>query len=460
MNRPLFVRVALALLAIAMFAVPAQASAGKHHGGKKPLVVCKHGCQYRTIQKAVNNSGRNDTIKIKPGTYREGVIVEGSKHDGLTIEGTSKNPRKTVLDGKNVQTPDGFAQNAIEGLNVKKLTLKNMWGKNYLSNGFFVHSDKADDGVPNSKIRCRDYLMKNLIASFNRGYGLFAFGCIGGRITQSTGWGQGDSAFYIGATPPQAHPKWTSLDHLDGHENVLGFSGTNSRYVDIKQSNFYNNGVGIVPNTLTSEPYIQSEDGKIHDNNIFWNNFNYFLPNSRVDTVSDGLGEIGGQTVQYPTGVGIVMLGTDGWVIRDNNIFGNFKYGAVTVSNPLVDNNGAVVKNNSFIDNKMGRNGSDTNAVDFFADGSGNGNCWSGNDSSTFDHSSTSPDVILYQPCPGNPNLGGTGTSIGNGEQFGEIVNYATTDPPENQECSWTKHSHPKFKSYKALNITPGPNCN
>ena len=33
----------------------------------------------------------------------------------------------------------------------------------------------------------------------------------------------------------------------------------------------------------------------------------------------------------------------------------------------------------------MGRGGTDTNAVDFFSDGSGSGNCYSGNVSSTFD---------------------------------------------------------------------------
>ena len=303
--------------------------------------------------------------------------------------------------------------------------------------------------------------MKNLLASFNRAYGMYAFGCIGGRITKSTGWGHGDSAFYIGGTPVQGNPKWTSLDHLDGHENVLGFSGTNSRYVDIKQSNFYNNGVGVVPNTLDSEPYIPATEGKIHDNNIFWNNFNYFLPNSKVATVSDGLGTIEGfGTVQYPTGVGVVLLGTDGWVVRDNNIFGNFKYGALTVSNPLVEDDAAAVVHNSFINNTMGKGGTDTNAVDFLADGSGNGNCWSGNVSSTFNPSANFPNNSdLYPACPVDPNTGGTGTATGDSEQCAEIILYVITDPPENQECSWTKHSHPSFKSYKPLNITPGPDC-
>ena len=84
MNRRLVVRVLTALLAVAMFAVPASAVAGK--GGKKkdkPLVVCKHGCKYRTIQKAVDKAGKtdkkNDMIKVKPGKYVEGVAASPAR---------------------------------------------------------------------------------------------------------------------------------------------------------------------------------------------------------------------------------------------------------------------------------------------------------------------------------------------------------------------------------------------
>ncbi len=106
-------------------------------------------------------------------------------------------------------------------------------------------------------------------------------------MTKSEGYGHGDSAFYVGASPPQNNPKTTRLDHLESYENVLGFSGTNARYLVIEKSNFYNNGVGVVPNTLDSEPFEPAADSVIRNNNIFWNNFNYFLPNSRVKTVSE-----------------------------------------------------------------------------------------------------------------------------------------------------------------------------
>jgi hypothetical protein len=462
MKRSPWIVIAISALAAAILMAPAAADAKK-----KSVDVCKHGCDYRTIQDAVDHTGKNAVINVEPGTYREGVLVEGSKHDGITIQGTDKNPKKTVLNGDRAKGPDGQpAQDGIGFQGVDKSTVQNMTVKNYLANGVhWVGPDTGKDKGP-----CKGFLGKNMVVAFNRSYGLFSFNCIGGRMTKSVGYGQGDSAYYVGATPEQANPKTTKLDHLDGHENVLGYSGTNSKYVDITDSDFYNNGVGVVPNTLDSEPYEPSANGVIENNNIFWNNFNYFLPNSPVKTVSNGLGTVAGVgTIQYPTGVGIVLLGSDGWIIRNNNIFGNFKWGAAVVSDPFncegpaTDNcpagDDAVPNGNQFIDNQMGRSGTDTNAVDFFSQGAGDGNCFSGNTSSTFEHSATMLDAQLYPTCPALPGTGGNGSTTGDGEQFGDLAGYVTTNPPENQECSWTKHDHPAFEDFKPLTITPGPTC-
>ncbi len=446
--------VAVALLGFGAASAFAQSGSGasaaakpKAKAHKRPLVVCKHGCRYRTIQSAVDASGRNAVINVKPGKYVEGVIVEGHGHDGLTIRGVGRSARSVILDGKNAKGPNGLAQNGVEGSNVNNLRLIKMWARNYATNGFFVHTDRVN---PN-RVDCRGFLMKNLIASFNRSYGMYAFRCIGGRITHSIGYGHGDSAFYIGATPPQKKPKWTSLDHLRGFENVLGFSGTNSRYINIHDDYFYNNGVGIVPNTLDSEPYEPSATGIIRNNKIFWNNFNYFLPNSRVATVSGGLGEFMGATIQYPTGVGIVLLGTDGWRVFNNDIFGNFKWGVAPISNPLNEGDNAINLNNAIINNRMGRSGTDLNGTDFFSDGSGKGTCYQNNGvNSTYDPGDAPNSELYPQTCPTDI---GPGTSVGDTSQFLQLVGYVTTDPPSKQECSWTKHSHPPYKKFKPLNL-------
>ena len=111
--------------------------------------------------------------------------------------------------------------------------------------------------------------------------------------------------------------------------------------------------------------------------------------------------------------------------------------------------------------NKNGRGGSDPNAVDFFVDGSGSGNCFQGNSSSTFDPSSSASTASLYPKCPAPPPpASGTGGSIGDpDQQFGDLVGYVISDPPETQQCSWTEAPHPKFKKFKPFTVKPGPVC-
>ena len=473
MNRRLVVRIAAAFLAVALLAVPSSALAGKNGGGKnknKALVVCKQGCKYRTIQKAVNKAGKNDTIKIKPGKYVEGVQVFGKSYKGLTIKGTSDNPRKTILEGKNAQLPGGVgvANNGIEVTDASNVTIKNMWVRNFETNGVFFRDSNSDD----NKLTCKDYVADNVDVSFNRSYGLFSFGCAGGTFSNSEGWGHGDSPYYVGATPFQDDPKTMTIKNVEAYENVLGYSGTNSKYVVIKDSDFYNNGIGLVPNTLDSEPFEPTATGTIKNNNIFWNNFNYFLPNSGVETVSNGLGtlpdDLGGGTLQYPTGVGVALFGADGWIVKDNQIFGNFKWGVAMFSDPFNTDLDALSQNNQVLNNEMGRNGTDANQWDFWVDGSGSGNCFSGNDSSTKSPSSNAIPTgatvgQMYPECPvpsgSQPNAGASGTSDGEINQVLELVGYSSTDPPENQQCSWDEHAHPPFEDFEAIDVTPGPVC-
>ena len=100
MKRSSWVRVSLLALVAMVVAVPA-ASAKK----KEKVDVCKHGCDYRTIQDAVDATGKNAVINVRPGKYKEGVRIVGKKHNGLTIQGTDKNPKKVILEGKNAKDP-------------------------------------------------------------------------------------------------------------------------------------------------------------------------------------------------------------------------------------------------------------------------------------------------------------------------------------------------------------------
>jgi parallel beta-helix repeat protein len=505
-----FVVLALAVLALAAFgasqalaaAPTAQASKkGKKKAPKsKVFEVCLHGCKFRTVQKAVDAAGsfkakkKNSKVKayvkVKPGKYVEGVVLDGTKKkkdfDGLTIMGTKSNPRKTILEGKNAKGELGPAQNGIEAISVDGLILKNMWARNYESNGFFVHADVG------SGQHCKGYTMDNLVASDNRSYGLFAKGCLGGKMIDSAGFHQGDSAYYVGETPCdktnwtvhgtepkpcQKKPQWTLLKNDESYENVLGYSGTNSKYVRITESDFFNNGAGIAPNTLDSEGYEPNGWNVFEKNNVFWNNYNYFLAASSFKTVSGGLGKVGNATVNYPTGVGIVLYGGDGNVVKQNNVFGNDKWGIASFSGPgeiYVANEGDEAKNvnNQIVENSMGRDGTDPNGeYDLWNDASGGGNCWGGNTAgaSFAPGNGSKPLAAIYPPCP-QPAVeydrvsslaltAGLQLNLANESDPKTILGYAGSNPPQTQQCSWVRRvaEHPAFEKFKPIEVPAAP---
>jgi hypothetical protein len=424
--RRLAVAGAVALAACLSLAVVAQAKPKPKQA--TALEVCKHGCRYTTIQGAVNASGKNATINVKPGKYVEGVTVQGHKHDGLHIIGATKNPAKVLIEGKNAKGPGGPAQNGIAGIGVNNLVLENMKAEHFAANGFYA-------------TQCTNYLFKNLVAGFEHAYGLFAFRCVGGRMTESTGFGNGDSAFYIGGTPFESKPVKTFIDHDIAYENILGYSGTNSKYVTIENSQFYNNGTGIAPNTLVSEPDQPTEDGVIKNNLVFWNNFDYYRKTSPVKTVSSGVGPA---RIQYPVGVGVLIFGGTGWVVKDNSIFGNFLIGASTVSDPTNSSGKAINVGNQFIDNKMGAAMHDTNGRDFFNDGSGHGSCFANNGTVSLYSAADAPDSQLYPTCPATT---GTGTTVGDPDQEGVVASIVSQTT--GQETFWQVHPHPKRKGIK-----------
>ena len=493
-------------LCLALTGLTAPAFA-KPSGPKQPKTkvfeVCKHGCKYRTIQKAVNAAGSfgfkranaktKAIVAVKPGKYVEGVIVDGTlrkkSFDDLTIEGTKKDRKKAILEGKNAKGELGAAQNGIEAISVDGLVLKNLWARNYQSNGFFIHAS-GEEGQ-----HCDGYTMDNLLASDNRSYGLFAKNCYGGKMINSAGYHHGDSAFYVGETPCdgkawtnhgvapppkpcQRKPKWTLLKNDRSYENVLGYSGTNSKYVKIVESAFYNNGAGIVPNTLDSEGFEPNGWNIFERNDVFWNNYNYFLSATRFHTVSGGLGQVAGATVNYPTGVGFALYGGDHNVVSKNNVFGNYKWGIASFSGPgeaFVANVGDDAKNinSQIVENTMGREGADPNGeYDFWSDNTGGGNCWGGNSpAATFAPGNGEiPLSTIYPACPQAEVLSDQVRSLETRQaglqiNFNDlsdpktILGYAGTTPPQNQQCSWVRRvaAHPAFEKFKPVEVAALP---
>jgi Right handed beta helix region len=361
--------VTLALSAPAMAAdYPAPTDPGKVQtkpaGPHRTLKVCAKkgkkakGC-FKTIQKAINAAKPGDTVKVPDGVWKEGLKIQGAKKRYLNLIGDIKHPGKVVLEGKNLKGAAKSNGVLINGAN--EVSVRGMTAQHYNGNGFFVTNATG-------------YHFNDLIARYVGVYGLYAFNTIGGEMRRDIGAWNNDSGFYVGQTPKQTKPIRTVISDVISYGNVLGYSGTNSRYVTITKSKWFNNGVGIVPNALDSEKFPPPEENVITDNDIFWNNFDYYKGapfKLRPPATGD---------VPYPTGVGVLLFGGRNNVISNNRIYGNWLLGAGMIEQFLLKNpaDGTLV-GNQITGNQFGLNGTDLNGRDIGYDGNGTGNCVSDN---------------------------------------------------------------------------------
>jgi hypothetical protein len=397
-------------------------TAGK--GKPRTLVVCKQRrCQYRSIAAAVRKARGGDTIKVRNGVYRGGVTIAGPRYDGLRLIGNAKRPRRVVITGKGLR--GARAQNGVLINNADRVTVNGFYARNFRANGFFV-------------VNVVGYTLTNLVAGKTGVYGLYAFNSKGGTMSRSQAFHNNDAGFYIGQTPPQVKPRRSIVKNVKAYANVIGFSGTNMRYVTIRNSDFFNNGTGIVPNALKSEKFPPPERNVISGNRIFWNNFNYYA-GAPFRIPESGPGGLAG----YPIGVGLLLFGSQDTVVESNQIFGNWLAGFGAIQQILLSlepdpklQEAAILRNNTIRNNDFGLGGTDLNARDMFYDGSGTRNCFSGNVTRS---PNVPADNSTFAPCPGPPSNTFNGSAQGEGVSWIAGVN---KDDPDTFEKFWIRHPH------------------
>jgi len=417
---------------------------GKH----RTLFVCKRSTKrrrcFRSIQTAVDRARAGDTVKVADGTYNEGVILKGPAKAGLALIGNRKHPRRVLLEGAGLKASDPHSQNGVQINGASGVTVNGFMAQNFRANGFFA-------------VNVTGYLLTNLVAKRTGAYGIYAFNSIGGTMSRSEAYYNNDAGFYIGQTPKQTRPRRSLVTRVAAWGNVIGFSGTNVKYTTITKSRWFNNGVGIVPNALKTEKFAPPEENVIVDNDIFWNNFNYFPPQPvpfQFKGAATG-------DVDYPTGVGVLLFGGQRNTIERNRIFGNYAVGVGALEQVLLKfdlatdprlatRTGATadafeLQANVVRDNAFGAAGADLNGRDLFYDGTGRGNCFAGNtltaglnlpaDNSTF-AACTTP------PAANAPNPAAQATAL----------SWATADPTH--EVAWVRHPHKPIAG-----LTPLEHC-
>jgi len=366
------------------------------------------------------------TLTIAKGTWKEPIILEGHQWDGITIQGATSNAADTVIDLSTLSAPanqDAILINGTSGVTIKNLTVTH-----YKSNGVWIVNTQTLFGG-------MTYLVDNVTASFGGVYGIFARNSFGGTIKNSEAYYNNDSGFYIGETPPQTKPVRTTITGVKAWGNELGYSGTNSRYVTITKSKWFNNGIGIVPNLLLSEDFPPPSDNIYIDNDIYGNNLNYFVGKNadgtstavanksnhlQVTPFTVNYGALGG--ADYPPGIGILLFGSQKSTIQNNRIWGN-KLVGVGMLNPsilLTDTSGYkkvcptgvtpisadcqtlkdsfVLKANKVFGNKFGNNGANQNGRDIFYANDGVGNCIGGTGSKANTFAGQSKLVTIGEP--------------------------------------------------------------
>ena len=339
-------------------------------------------------------------VAVKPGKYVEGVVARRDREEeGLRRADDRRHeeePRKAILEGKNAKGELGAAQNGIEAISVDGLVLRNMWARNYQSNGFFIHASREEGQ------RCDGYTMDNLLASDNRSYGLFAKNCLGGKMINSAGYHQGDSAFYVGETPcdsknwtnhgvapPPALPAQAEVDAAEERPELRKRARLLGHQLQVREDR----RLGLLQQRRRDRPEHARQRGlraqrleRLRTQRRVLEQLQ-LLP--RRLRVPHGLRRARparrGRRSTTRRGSASSLYGGANNVVRNNNVFGNYKWGIASFSGPgevFVANVGDDAKNinNQIVENTMGREGADPNGeFDFWNDNTGGGNCWAGN---------------------------------------------------------------------------------
>ena len=243
-----------------------------------------------TLQLAIAQAQPGDTIVLDAGTYPGGNVVPAAKHD-ITIRGVDRNT--VVLDGAD-KRKNGIV---VHGDGVSILNLS---AHNFLENAFYWNG--ADR-----------YRASYLTAWNVRGYGVYIEDGEDGVIDNSYVSGAADAAYYIG----ECRPCKATIANVVAVRSAVGYSGTNSTGVLIRDSVWSGNGAGILPNTYANEA---------------------LPPEARTTIVRNVVTRSGREAVPIHTalagfiGIGIAVAGGFENVVRDNHVTASQRYGVAVFS--------------------------------------------------------------------------------------------------------------------------------
>jgi hypothetical protein len=323
-----------------------------------------------TLQAAIAEAQPGDSIVLDAGTYPGGAVVPAAKHD-ITIVGVDRN--KVVLDGGDARK-NGIVVRA-DGVSILNLS-----AHNFLENAFFwVGADR---------------FRASYVTAWNvRSYGIYVEDGQDGIIDHSYVSGAADAAYYVG----ECRPCRATIANVVAVRSAVGYSGTNSTGVLIRDSIWRENGAGIVPNTYANEA---------------------LPPEARTTIVRNVITRSGRERVPIRTalagfiGIGVAIAGGNENIVRDNRISESERYGIAVFStaryvtfNPSAREPGPRwrPRGNRVTSNVVSGSGRADLAL---ASGSGPGNCFAANTAGA-----TLPHDLQTEACAGASSAGDRGVA-------------------------------------------------
>ncbi|TMC50480.1 MAG: hypothetical protein E6J14_02660 [Chloroflexi bacterium] len=449
----------------------AGASRGAAAGPSVLRVGSYHGIAgtYASVQVAVDAAQPGDWVLVGPGDYHEsgandtsvpkkvagvlittaGVHLRGMDRNGAIVDGTKPGAAGPCDPAAGLQqfgpngsdgTPTG--RNGVEvykadGVSVENLTICNFQSSDGGNNGNQLWFNGGDSS---GKIGMGPFAISYITASDSYykdsahgqgAYGIFTSNERGpGVIAHTYASNMGDSSYYVGACPD------CNVDLTDAHavNSALGFSGTNAGgHLLIENSEWNDNKVGILPNSLNNDDAPSPQDGACPNGGtgptgtpsctVIRNN--YVHDNNNANTPQLGIAGAA------PVGAGIEISGGHNDTVVDNRIINQGGWGIVindfpdTGTPPPVANcNGGfntpaacdfVAYGTEVAHNTLGNNGGFGNpgngdlAVATAPSGANPGNCFHHNRDSSGTLSSDPPAIETLMGTCGQPNSGYSG---------------------------------------------------
>jgi parallel beta-helix repeat protein len=311
-----------------------------------------------SIQAAVDKAKNGMLILIEPGIYKEAIVVN---KPGIKLIGKFSFSNAVVIKNP------GEEKNGIRVRgNGDGFVLANVTVEGFESNGVFL--DSADN-----------YIISHVKAVDNEYYGIFPVHCNHGLIEFCIATGSSDTGIYVGQSTD------VKMQFNSVYANVNGLEVENSSDVDVVLNQAYDNVAGILVDLLSGKDVKTSKNVRVRFNHLYNNNHVNF-------------GEPGELESFVPSGLGLLILGTDKTIAEQNTINDN-QFAGIVVFSTLVLSSLAGIPPDSLADiepnpdgvkitkNILRHNGFNPPVipglplpgVDLLYDGSGTNNCWSNN---------------------------------------------------------------------------------